>query len=205
MKRMRHKTTQLVLDYFNLVRDGETAPLRADIQPQALKSVLPDVFILETNRAGGFDFRLAGTRVCAILGQEGRGTDILSYFAPPQRHKMKLATESVLANRVPLLCEVNGFVTDGDSQAYELLLMPLRSRGDVCDRLFGSLVACDHMPRFGDPGRILETGKLQFLHDDGARRVSVPQSPPAYAAGPQSASFASRMRHLRLLQGGRQD
>jgi hypothetical protein len=204
MIRMRHKSTQLVFDYFNLVRNGESAPLRADIAPQALKTVLPDVFMLETGPFGGLRFRLAGTRVCAILGQEARGTDLLSYFASPQRHKMKLASESVLANRVPLVCAVNGFATDVEPQAYEMLLLPLRSRADTCDRLLGSIVAVDCLPRFGDPGRILEAGRLSFVHDQTRPRVLEPLVNVAIS-NPESASFASRMRHLKLLQGGRRD
>lgn len=204
MIRMRHKTTQSVLNYFNLVRNGESAPLRADIEPQALKTVLPDVFILEIDQPGGFRFRLAGTRVCAILGQEARGTDLLSYFAPAQRHKMKLAAESVLANRSPLSIDVTGLLEGEEPLAYEMLLLPLRSQGDICDRLLGSLTAIESVPRFGDRGRTLEAGRLSFVRGDATE-----QRPSALAdvviSSPATFSLAARVHHLRLLQGGRQD
>jgi hypothetical protein len=201
---MRHKTTQAVLEYFNLARKREAAPLRADIDPQALKTVLPDVFILEMDHAGAFRFRLAGTRVCAILGQEARGNDFLSYFAAMQRHQMKLAAESVLANRTPLLIDINGHAEDEEPLAYEMLLLPLRSTEAVCDRLFGSLASLDAAPRIGDRGRTLDATRLSFLNDMTTASLV---EPLASVAVRQSAPtpLMSRILHLRLLQGGRQD
>lgn len=201
---MRHKTTQAVFEYFNLVRKREAAPLRGDIDPQALKTVLPDVFILETDHAGAFRFRLAGTRVCTILGQEARGTDFPAYFAAAQRHKMKLAAESVLANRTPLLIDISGHAQGERPLAYEMLLLPLRSTPAVCDRLFGSLASVDVVPRLSDRGRVLEADRLSFLNDMPRNSVT---EPTAYitVSNPAPAPLMSRILHLRLLQGGRQD
>jgi hypothetical protein len=199
---MRHKTTQAVWEYFNLVRKSETAPLRSDIDPQALKAVLPDVFILELDSAGIIRFRLAGTRVCAVLGQEARGNDFLSYFSAMQRHKMKLAAESVLANRRPLLIDINGLTEGEATLAYEMLLLPLRSRDQVCDRRFGSLASLDAVPRISDRGRMLEANTLSFLDD---MTIASPALPVADVAIGQPAPLMSRIQHLRLLQGGRRD
>jgi hypothetical protein len=201
---MRHKTTEAVLSYFNRVRNGESAPLRGDIDPQALKTVLPDVFILEMEDTGGFRFRLAGTRVCSILGQEARGRNFVDYFAPSHRHKMKLAAESVLANRAPLLVDVNGMMEGEQTLTYEMLLLPLRSRPEICDRLFGCIVALETGFHSGAGGRLLTAERLSFMLDGRPPARPVPTVSVAVPQ-PSDPSFASRILHLKLLQGGRRD
>jgi hypothetical protein len=84
---MRHRTTEAVFNYFNTLRAERTAPLRSEIDPAALKSVLPDLFILEKGRDGIVRFRLAGTRVCLILGREMRDRAFTDIWDATVRHR----------------------------------------------------------------------------------------------------------------------
>jgi hypothetical protein len=204
---MRHKTTQTVFAHFNRVRGEHAAPLRVDIQPNELKSVLPDLFILEMNRNGSPVFRLAGTRVCAILGQELRGGDFNSLWHAPHRHKMKLAAEAVLANQAPILVKIRSIADEEGAGDLEMLLLPLSSRPGVVDRLYGSLADLTRPPLLVERSRILLAEALTFVAPEPYR----PQEQVAETEAPLSvvtslaSSLRSRIMHLKVLEGGRKD
>ena len=44
---MQQKTTKVLYNYWNDVRDGRLAPRRFDIEPARISEVLPDTFMLE--------------------------------------------------------------------------------------------------------------------------------------------------------------
>jgi hypothetical protein len=201
---MRHKTTEAVFQYFNELRGDRAAPLRSEIDPSALKSVLPDLFILEKGRDGIVRFRLAGTRVCIILGREMRDRIFTESWEATVRHRIRLAADAVIANRSALEIAVTAIDDDGDALALEMLMLPLCSRADRCDRIFGSLVTLGNIPPVEGYSRQLEPADLVFVSSDG------PQS-PAGSPTPRSVATASlgqilkRTSHLRVLEGGRRD
>lgn len=204
---MRHKTTQMILAYFNRVRSGRRVPLRTDIDPTQLKTALPDVFILEVGRSGRMVFRLAGTRVCAIVGRELRGMDFDALWHVPNWHKMKLGAQAVVANRQPLHIDIRSFADEEDRGELEMLLMPLSSRPGAVDRLFGSLVDLSQPPLLGERSRVLWADRMTFIRDDidleeemaGEQETTL----SVYASG--GPSLRARITHLKLLQGGRKD
>lgn len=204
---MRHKTTQMVLAYFNRIRSGRLVPLRADIDPMQLKTALPDVFILEVGRSGRMVFRLAGTRVCAIVGRELRGEDFSGLWHAPNWHKMKLAAQAVVANRQPLEVSIRSFADEEDRGELEMLLMPLSSQPGTVDRLFGSLVDLSQPPLIGERSRVLWADQMTFVRNDGEIEAQTRDEQDAalavYASG--GPSLRARITHLRLLQGGRKD
>lgn len=167
--------------------------------------MLPDIFILEADRHGNLVFRLAGTRVCAILGRELRGEQFVALWHAPHRHKMKLAAESVLANQAPLTVKVRSIAdeeTDGD---LEMLLLPLSSRAGVVDRLYGCLADLTRPPLLTERGRILWADGLNFVVPEA---VILPPRAGGQAftiVTGQPPSFRTGMKHLRVLEGGRKD
>lgn len=197
---MLHKTTETVFDYFNRLRGKESAPLRSEIDPSALKSVLPDLFFLEMAGDGALRFRLAGTRICVILGRELRGQPFTSIWHPSQRHKMKIAAETVLANRIPFEISVEASLENEESMDLEMLLLPLYSRAGQCDRIFGSLVA-------------MQAGQLvrplpRLLVPEGVSIVRPATTGPAEQAPTPAAPIGrlfNKVMHLRVFDGGRRD
>jgi hypothetical protein len=200
---MRNSKTQIVFDYFNRVRGGRTAPLRADIDPSALKSVLPDIFILGMGRNGSPIFRLAGTRICALLGRELRGEEFSGIWHAPNRHKMKLAAEAVLANQAPLTVDIRTLADEEDSGRLEMLLAPLCSRPGICDRFIGSLVDLGEPPLRSEKSRILLAQGIDFIADAGLRADDAP-SYAAIGAAPRHFS-GNRAVRFTVLEGGRKD
>src|SRR5436190_23143037 len=70
---MKHATTREVFAYWDNCRGGRLAPDRSDIEPGAIRNVLSDTFILTSDHKAGHPFRLAGTRLCAVMGCDLKG------------------------------------------------------------------------------------------------------------------------------------
>lgn len=202
--KMQHKTTQTVFSYFNRIRGERSAPLRSEIEPSALKSVLPDIFILETGRSTGAQFRLAGTRVCTILGRELRGENFAELWHTPNRHKIRLAVEAVIANQAPLTIGVRSLADEEVDGSLEMLLMPLFSRPGICDRVMGTLADLGTPPLLGERNRILMAGAFRFLAADDEPAELV-QAASLGAMTSNVSVLRTRLTQLRVLQGGRKD
>jgi hypothetical protein len=200
MTDMRHKTTQTLWTYFNLVREEEEVPLRSAIDPVALKTVLPDLFILELAQHGDLRFRLAGTRLCAMMGRELRGLSFSGIFSSSRRHKMGLAGQTVLTTRQPALANVWLRVNDDEREEIELMMLPLASAPGQVDRIFGSVARFTpgEPPMLQNP--LFDVQAIRFLHP-GEDGLATPEGRPAeariFAASPE------RMRRFTVIEGGR--
>lgn len=201
---MRHRTTEAVFNYFNALRAERTAPLRSEIDPAALKTVLPDLFILEKGRDGIVRFRLAGTRVCLILGREMRDRAFTDIWDATVRHRMRLAADAVIANQSALELAVTAIDDEGHGLSLEMLMLPLFSRVDQCDRIFGSLVPLDKVVPVESYVRHLEPADLIFTPAEAPRLAT--ESPTPRSAGAASlGQLLRRGSHLRVFEGGRRD
>ena len=195
---MRHKTTEIVFKYFNDLRAGRPAPLRKEIDPSALKAVLPDIFIMEKGRDGVVRFRLAGTRVCTVLGREMRQSAFVEAWEPTTRHRMRLAADTVVANRNALEVAVSGVGADGSVLSLEMLMLPLMSAADRCDRIFGSLVALDGPPPLDSVLRQLRPADMAFAP------FGTPWQQPSSGIGISIiGGLTTRGSHLRVIEGGK--
>ncbi len=202
---MRHKTTQTVFDHFNRIRNGNSAPLRADLHPDELKSALPDIFILEMDRGGNLVFRLAGTRVCTILGQELRGEQFVAAWHASHRHKMKLAAEAVLANQAPMTVAIRSMAEEENDGELEMLLLPLSSRPGIVDRLYGCMADLSRPPLLSERSRVLWAESLDFVAPGTAVAAAPAVRQSFTVVTGQPPSFRSGAKHLRVLEGGRKD
>ncbi|WP_254622303.1 PAS domain-containing protein, partial [Stenotrophomonas sp. GbtcB23] len=70
---MRNQVSQIIFDYWTDLKGDRGAPLRTEIDPTALRHLLPHLFIATVGLEGYPVFRLAGTRICDLFGRELRG------------------------------------------------------------------------------------------------------------------------------------
>jgi hypothetical protein len=204
---MRHKTTEEVFNYFNALRAERAAPMRSEIDPAALKTALPDIFILEKKRDGVVRFRLAGTRICLILGRELREKAFTEIWDEMVGHRMRLAADTVLANRTALEIAVTAYDDEGYEIQLEMLMLPLFSNEEHCDRIFGSLVVLDNY--IPPEGRIrhLKPADIVFVpvEAEGESRSRTNSAPAQNVITGGFGGLRSRATHLRVFQGGRRD
>ncbi|MCO5733835.1 PAS domain-containing protein [Rhizobium sp. SSA_523] len=136
---MRSEKAREIHRYWNSLRRGGAAPLRADFQPMAIRQRLPDLFMLDLADAD-FRFRLAGTRICDMFGTELRGSNFLSLWQAESRDRALEAALSALRTEDAEFISLRVPAASG-WQDCDMLLLPIRSSGHLADRLLGGLFA----------------------------------------------------------------
>lgn len=162
-----------VLSYWYSLRKANSAPLRTQLDPTAIRSRLPDLFMLGW-RELDLVFRLAGTRICELFGEELREQVFLDLWHPSQKDKVIEAALSALRSELPVICDVSA-IQDSKAIDIEILLLPLRGPDGSCDRLLGTLLPY----HINNHAHAIERGSLSLL-----------QWKPAFQPGSSHASAA---------------
>ncbi|AYG59217.1 PAS domain-containing protein [Rhizobium jaguaris] len=172
---MRQKTSIEIFTFWEQLRGNADAPLRNLIQPSAVRHILPELFILEAVPHEAPRFRLAGTAICNLMGRELRGESFAALWAGRQPDDPVRIAAGVMAHVVPALINATGYSISGRHMAFEMVLMPLRSAGDVCDRLLGCLTPGAHATWLGSERlEFLALDRSRLLYERPARPVELP-------------------------------
>ena len=136
---MKHPTSRMLFCYWDALRGERAAPERGEIEPGEIRHILADTFILEIDPDQGADFRLAGTRLCALFGRELKGRALHELW-PAQaqaeaRHFIDIVTDEMAGLVVGLI----GSTADQATVDLEMLLLPLRHRGKTHARIMGAM------------------------------------------------------------------
>ncbi len=159
---MRHSVSRELYAYWNRLRGARAAPDRSDIDPDAIRHVLADSFIVEVESACVFPIRLSGTRLNALWLSEQKGRSFLDLWRAEDRRNVAAALLTVVDGATPIVAgalarspnvddDRNGAIVaefDRDLN-FELLLLPLRHYGKTHSRLLGSLSSANQTSWFG--------------------------------------------------------
>ncbi len=209
---MRSNTTTELFRYWNTIRGKRELPRRDELEPSDIRTLLPNLFILERDRNAGISFRLAGTQVCALFGQELRGRQFGMLWLGSQAAKTQRITGQVMTHRVPLVLSAKGRTADAREVDIETLLLPLASSEGESDRVLGALsplsrpywlhaTSIECLDATGM--KVLDPDRTAVFRDEETERQS-----DAFAKSPAAGVFSREFRqfgHLRILEGGRRD
>lgn len=196
---MRSKTSTQLFQYWNLIRGDRERPRRDEIEPSAIRMLLPDLFILERDRFGGMKFRLAGTHVCALFGHELRGQQFGTLWFGTQAGRTLQVSRQVMARHVPVMLSATARTEDRRELETEALLLPLASNDGHSDRILGSLSPLSR-PYWlhATPVSGLDVTGLRVLDPDRtAALLKEPGLDETFSPG------IRRVQHLRVFEGGR--
>ncbi len=208
---MRHKTTQAIFDYWDNLRHEREAPLRSEIEPSDIRSSLPDLFIIEHGSDGSLNFRLAGTRICLLLGREVTRQSFSSLWAEESVATSQKVGYAVLAKKCPAILTLNGQTTEGQTMAVEMLLLPVYSREDHCDRIFGSMVGLSRDVTIGTGLAQLSIDELNFIGPTNRSSILknrielTSHKSVARSEGSALGQIFTKIMHLKVFEGGRRD
>lgn len=135
---MKHPSSRAYFAYWDAQRSGAKAPDRNAFEPNAVRELLADSFVLACEPDAGLPFRVAGTRVCALLGDNLKGHAFVSLFAAPQQTIMDLV-RVVIEELQPMVAGVSATAPDGSRAHLELLLLPFNPRAHTPPSLTGLL------------------------------------------------------------------
>ena len=146
---MKHRNNHFAVGYWSLIRRGRPAPDQADIDPKALKRLLPFVFLLDA-RHSSFVYRLAGTTLCERYGGELRGRNFLEPWDRDSRTRLPALMQGALAESAPLWLSSVGTTDDRKMVEIETVLMPMTFNAGARERFLGvAQVMTDVSPLLG--------------------------------------------------------
>ncbi|UFZ06565.1 PAS domain-containing protein [Bradyrhizobium ontarionense] len=165
---MKHPSNREFFAYWNDRRGHAKAPERSDIEPSAVRELLGDIFVLSCDADSGFPFRMAGTRLCALLGGDVKDKSFPAHFAAASRREIEEITTVVCEETLPAIAGVKALAPDGVMAHFELLLLPFAMRAHEPISLTG-LLAPFEAPR-GALGP-LEMVSWRYIHPPAERMV----------------------------------
>jgi hypothetical protein len=204
---MKQRTLQILYAYWDRLRAGRIAPLRLEIDPSRIGSILPETFLLERTDTAAYRYRLAGTRLCEIFGVELRSSNILDGWSAADR--------MVLARDLAFTCE-EGAATLLTMEAsadhirrvqLEVILLPLMHANNMVGRVIGAMSPMTSPHWLGhDHLRAKRLVRHELLWPDRrphANFESAGVRVPVLSAGRPVGVAKGDRRGFRVLDGGR--
>jgi hypothetical protein len=146
---MKHPSSREFFAYWDGKRGLARAPDRSEIEPGAVRELLGDIFVLSYDPAAGYPFRVAGTRVCALLGCDQKGSSFSALFAHDCRREIEDIIGIVAEEMLAAVAGITATAEDGSRVHLELLLLPFNNRAHTPLSLTGLLA-----PFGGGPGAV---------------------------------------------------
>lgn len=122
--------------YWERLRAGRIAPYRAEIDPRQFESALENMFILEKVSADNLRIRLAGMKVCEMMGMEVRGMQPGYLIDEGDRPRFDRLINVVMTEPAVVELKLEARNRAGTYRA-TMLLMPLRSDFGDINRVLG--------------------------------------------------------------------
>ena len=136
---MKHPSSHEFFAYWNAKRGDARAPDRSEIEPGAVRELLGDIFVLAYDNEAGYPFRVAGTRVCALLGRDLKDASFSMLFAEDSRREIEDIITYVAEEMLPAIAGLTAASDDGKTAHLELLLLPFNNRAHAPISLTGLL------------------------------------------------------------------
>jgi hypothetical protein len=204
---MQHKTSKALFAYWDSVRAGRVAPHRFEIDPSKISAILPYTFILERIDAETYRFRLAGTRMCEIFGQELRGTNFLDGWEVIDRLPLLRQFSSLTRQGSVGVAHIEVCAYAEEAVPCETLLLPIRHTHDTIDRVLGSFVPMTSPNWLGEmpvTRKSLLINEVIWPSKDPLATISRPEGiePPVLASPGFARTVRAERRQFRVYEGG---
>src|ERR1700754_4966152 len=100
---MKHSASREFFAYWESKRGDARAPDRSDFDPNAVRELLADSFVLSCDARAGYPFRVAGTRVCALFGRDVKEASFPSLFTAEARREITEIVAAVADEMLPAI------------------------------------------------------------------------------------------------------
>jgi hypothetical protein len=195
---MKHPSNRELFDYWNEQRGDRLAPDRADIEPAAIRKVLGDTFVLSVNGMENHQFRIAGTRLCALFGRELKGESFLKLWQRSGQTAIREMIAVVMEEKVGVVASVTGATSDETLAPLqlEMTVLPLAYHSRSEARVMGALAPMAAPYWLG--AKAIGPLALGMFRHIGSALEDMP--------APRLQAVEGRVRHgLTVYDGGRPD
>lgn len=161
---MKTKTSAEIFSYWDDLRGNRTAPTRSDIDPSAIRHLLPDLFVLTNTGDGAPSFRLTGTRLYHLFHRDLREAAFSTLWQDDAAVYACRIACGVMERERPVIFDIWAENAGGHAaQAFEMLLLPLAAQHHVPPRLLGALVSDPPLQEFGQPFKPISLTSSRLL------------------------------------------
>ena len=136
---MKHPSSREFFAYWDDKRGDARAPDRNDIEPGAVRELLGDIFVLSYDADAGYPFRVAGTRISALLGRDLKDQSFSGLFAAESRGEIEDIIGYVTEEMLAAVAGITATSDNGLVAHLELLLLPFNIRAHAPISLTGVL------------------------------------------------------------------
>ncbi|MFO1033719.1 MAG: PAS domain-containing protein [Hyphomicrobiales bacterium] len=135
-----HPGSRALFRHWETLRAERPCPNREELELGAVVEFVPDLLILERDHMrNSFRYRLAGTRVCELFGENLTSTNFLAGWDSFEADVINKHLLQTLANFQPALFRLR-LTTDLRQQvAAEVLALPLRMKGSQRIQVLGGV------------------------------------------------------------------
>lgn len=148
--------SKLLFDYWNALRNGRSLPQRSEVDPAALRLVLPNLFILQRYDSDHVNFRVAGTAICAAFGRELRDHNFIALWERNRQPVVRDLLLRVAETAQVAIVRAVGATLDKRNFPAEVVLLALADDWGAHTRILG-------IAKFGRDEEILGWRKLVQL------------------------------------------
>ncbi len=203
---MKHPDTRALYDYWNAIRLSRSAPLRSDLNPRELKTVLSRLFILQREDADSYVYRLAGTELCGYYGKELRGTNFLASWRTNEKQSISSLFQSITDEKTAAVLGVSAEADEFNQCQMEFILLPVRLDGSNEVRVVGCAGVFNQPTWVGrTPIEKQEIASLRLLWPDNAPRFMPHEAgtvEPEQDVFAEETTGVERRGHLWVIDGG---
>ncbi len=169
------------LEYWLSLPKVERVPSRADIDPAAIREILPYFMLWELNRGDDAKWRIVGSGIREWFGRELTGTDVLDMHDEAARPKAVAAGLAMSAQP----CGAWGLMTLHSPQGYnflvEVLCLPLRNAEGRVALLANTMERVQDRPFF-DAMAAAGARMMNFVEH---RFIDIGAGLPVFSRGPR--------------------
>jgi hypothetical protein len=196
---MKHKNSHLLVGYWSRIRRGRDVPDQTDIDPRAIKRMLPYVFILDAEEPSRPVYRLAGTALCERFGFELKGTGFLAHWEAQSGVALAGLLRQALRLKQPICLSSIGASADCGMVELETVLAPVTFGPGGPTRFIGMIqILSDVSQLHGRPIAFQRLAASQLIREDEPISSYENLPPPPPPPGPMLRSHP-KAPHLRLV------
>ncbi|MBI3452005.1 MAG: PAS domain-containing protein [Rhodospirillales bacterium] len=136
-----HAKIQALYEYWQRRRGTRRIPSRSDIDPLDVPVLLPHLFLIDVPLAGWpLTYRLAGTAVAALFGQELTGQAVGEGTLNDYRDEVHVRYAAIIASQRPFYHQARLRERTNDFTDIERLILPLSDDEKRVNMLLGMVV-----------------------------------------------------------------
>jgi hypothetical protein len=146
---MLNAHTEKLLSYWRRLRADRSMPRKTEIDPRAIKDHLAFSFLIQRDGADKFTFRLAGTGLCELFGQELKGHNFIHYWADEAKAGARTALGRVAHLAVPTVAVCVAETADLKPLRGEMILVPFEGDRGEGTMMLGHFQPLEPLARLG--------------------------------------------------------